>query len=286
MNLRYLPNNSITRQLEPVSLNLEQATSLIIERARQLVNQLIEGRGHDKPPFLPEEFARLQGIKKIVKANLGEASAVLLKFSDGYVIKVNEKHHPVRQNFSCAHEIGHALLNELNLEPCVEGVEFRTFNPQASAVARARARERLCDAAAAELLMPEQVFKQYLKGFGLSINSIEPLSHVFRTSIQTAAYRIAEVSEEPCLTLIWKLWPPNKPKGLRCKFPKGKFKNIPLHAFVKHPSTLYKAYQGDSAVKSFKLFKVDNTVKRLPTESKGFGRGENRYVVSLAFPDR
>ncbi len=33
-------------------------------------------------------------------------------------------------------------------------------------------------------------------------------------------------------------------------------------------------------------FKVDNGVKRLPMEAKGFGHGETRYVISLAFPDR
>jgi len=269
-----------------MSLNLEQATSLIIERARQLVNRLIEQRGHETPPFLPEEFARLQGIKEIVKTDLGKVSAILLKLHDGDIIKVNANHHPVRQNFSCAHEIGHSLLRELRIELDTENIEYRTFNPEARRRSLAKSREHLCDAVAAELLMPEQVFKQYLKGFGLSINSIEPLSHVFRTSIQTTAYRIAEVSEEPCLTLIWKLWPPNKPKGLRCKFPKGKFKHIPLHAFVKHPSTLQKAFEGSSSVKSSKIFVTGNTRKSLPMESKGFGRGENRYVISLAFPDR
>ena len=49
-----------------MSLNLEKATELIIERTRQLVNQSIENRGHDKPPFLSEEFARLLGVKNIV----------------------------------------------------------------------------------------------------------------------------------------------------------------------------------------------------------------------------
>jgi len=289
MNLRYLPNNSITRQLEPVSLNLEQATSLIIERARQLVNQLIEGRGHDKPPFLPEEFARLQGIKKIVKANLGEVSAVLLKFSDGYVIKVNEKHHPVKQNFSCAHEIGHILLRELKIELDTENIGYRTFNPQARGIAISKARERLCEAAAAELLMPEAIFRKFLSNFGISVNSIEPLAHIFRTSIQATAFRIAEVSTEPCLILRWQLWPINKPKGfrlIRCVGPEKKSRAMPLHTFVKHPSTLYKAYENGSSVKSHKLFRRGTDVKRLPMESKGFGRGENRYVVSLAFPGR
>ena len=73
-----------------MSLNFEETTSLIIERARQLVNRLVDDRGHDKPPFLPEEFIRFQGIERIEKADLGNTSAVLLRFQDGYVIKVTK----------------------------------------------------------------------------------------------------------------------------------------------------------------------------------------------------
>ena len=293
MDTNYLIGDGTASQVSPVSLNLEQATSLIIERARQLVNRLVVQRGHEKPPFLPEEFARLQGIKKFVKADLGELSAVLLRFHDGYVIKVNEKHHPSRQNFSCAHEIGHALLSELKIELCIEDVEFRTFNPQAPAIARARAKERLCDAAATELLMPEMIFKKYLSGFPLSISSVEWLANIFRVSIRTTAFRIAEVSAEPSIALVWRLQPGTKTKALGLsrrvgpgkKF-RGKANYTPVHTLVRHTSTLYKAYQYDDPVKCHKLFRLDAGVKRLPVESKGFGRGETRHVISLAFPDR
>ena len=37
--------------------------------------------------------------------------------------------------------------------------------------------------------------------------------------------------------------------------------------------------------KSEKDFKVNDKVRRLPVESKGFGRGDTRYVISLAFLD-
>jgi len=288
-----LTSDSFTSQVVPLSLNLEQATNLIVERARQLVNQLVEQRGHDKPPFLPGEFARLQGIKRIEKADLGETSAVLLRFHDGYVIKVNQNHHPFRQNFSCAHEIGHTLFSEPKLERYIQNIEYRTFNPQGEKEARATARERLCDAAAAELLMPESVFRKHSSALGASVHSVERLANIFRVSVQPAAIRIAEVSVEPCLALLWQPWPRNKPKGLRlawCIGPgrhsRGKGCYIPLHTYVRPPSTLHKAYQDDRSVKSFKLFKVDNAVKRLPMESKGFGRDKTRYVISLAFPDR
>ncbi len=288
MGTNYLNSDNSVDKLEMLPLNSEQATSLIIERARQLVNQLIEKRGHDKPPFLPQEFARLRGIKEIVEADLGETSAVLLRFHDGYLIKVNQNHHPVRRNFSCAHEIGHILFSELKLEPYIQSIEYRTFDPQGERKVRAAARERLCDAAATELLMPESVFRKYLSGFGVSIHSIERLANIFRVSVQAAAIRIAEVSSEHCLALLWQPWPRNKPKGLRvawCVGPRrnlrGKTNYIPVHTLVKPTSTLYKAYQDDSAVKSWKVFKVDNTARRLLMESKGFGYGETRYVLSL-----
>lgn len=276
-----------------MALNLEQTTSLILERARQLVNQLVEDRGHDRPPFLSEEYARLRGIKRIEKVDLGEVSAILLKLHDGDVIRVNEKHHPSRQNFSCAHEIGHALLSELKIELCIEDVEFRTFNPQAPAIARARAKERLCNVAATELLMPEAVFKKYLSSFGVSINSIEWLANIFRVSIRAAAFRIAEVSAESCIALLWLSRPGTKSKALHLsrrvgpgKKSRGEANYMPVHALIKRKSTLYKAYQYDDPVKCHKLFRLDAGVKRLPVESKGFGSGEMRHVISLAFLDR
>jgi len=293
MSVNNLPCDNPTSQVSPVSLDLEQATSLIVERARQLVNQLVEQRGHGRPPFLSEEYAPLLGIKRIEKANLGEVSAILIKLHDGDVIRVNQTHNSARQNFSCAHEIGHALLSELNLEPCVEEVEFRTFNPQAPAIARAKARERLCDAAATELLMPEAVFKKHLSGFGISIKSLEWLANIFRVSISSTAIRIAELSAEPCIVLLWRQRPRTKSKVLRLawrvgpgKKSKGKADYMPVHTLARHTSTLYKTYQYDSPVKCRKDFRLDAGIKRILIESKGFGHGEARYVISLAFPDR
>ena len=275
-----------------MALNLEQSTSLIVERARQLVSQLVEQRGHERPPFLSEEYASLLGIKRIERADLGEVSAILIKLHDGEVIRVNQNHNLARQIFSCAHEIGHALLSELNLELCVEEAEFRTFNPQVQAMAGARNRERLCDAAATELLMPEIIFKKYLLGLGVSISSIESLANIFRVSIRASAIRIAELSTEPCIALLWRLRPGIKSKVLRLAWrvgPRGKLKGqtdyMPVHPLANSTSTLYKAYQCTNPVKCHKVFRLGAGVKRLPIESKGFGSGETRYVISLAFPD-
>jgi hypothetical protein len=287
--MNYSDGYILNKKEVTVTLTEERATHLIIQRAKQIVSRLIERRGHGRPPFLPAEFSRLLGIKRIVKAELGETSAILLKYPDGYVVKVNQKQNLFRQNFSCAHEIGHILFNELKLEQYIRNIEYRTFNPQGEHKARAAAIERLCDIAARELLMPEQTFGQYLSNFGISIRSIEWLSTTFRVSIQSSAIRIAEVSPEPCIVLLWRPWPRSKPKGLRLgwragpeKNSQGKVNYMPVHKFVRHPSKLFEAYKQDKPTKSLKLFSVNNNTKRLPMESKGFGYGETRYVLSIA----
>jgi Zn-dependent peptidase ImmA (M78 family) len=274
------------------SVSLEQAAKFILERAKQLVGRLVEDRGHDKPPFSPGEYARLQDIK-VVNEDLNETSAVLLRFQDGYVIKVNQTHNMARQNFSCAHEIGHTLFSELKLDNYIPNIEYRTFNPQAHAFARQRVRERLCDAAATELLMPESVFKRYLLDYGVSINSIERLADIFRVSIHTACWRVAEVSPEPCIAAFWKHHPISKYRSLRldwCVGPGiqllGGAHYTPVQTTVRYPSMLHKAYEYDNPVKCYRRFKRGTDVRRLPTEAKGFGRQETRYVASLAFLDR
>ena len=293
MDVNYLGSNGLSDRPAPVYLTLEQSYNLVMERARLLVNQLIEDRGHDKPPFLPGEFGRLQGIKKIVKSDLGEVSGVLLRSHDGHVIQVNQNHHPVRQNFSCAHEIGHNLLRELRIELNTESIEYRTFNTQVRGRAVVKARERLCDAIATELLMPESVFGKYLSGFGLSVHSIERLAAIFRVSAQASAIRIAEISMEPCIGLLWRPWRKIRSQVLRLAWRvgpgiqwRGKANYMPVHNIVKHTERLYRAYEDDAPVRSSKVFKLGTITKVCPLESKGFGRDENRYVLSLAFPDR
>ena len=290
MNVRYRDSDDVTCKVMPATLNVEQTTNIIIEEAKKLVGQFIEQRGNTKPPFLAKELARFKKIG-ILKAELGKTSAVLLRFHDGHVIKVNQKHNLARQNFSIAHEIGHILFSDLRLETYTRNIEYRTYNPQVTDRLRDRARERLCNAAAAELLMPESVFRKYLSNFGVSIHAIERLANIFGVAIRATARRIAEVSEEPCIALFWQ--PQNIGRPLKLAWCTGpgitstwKASYVPKHTIIRYPSTLYKAYENGSSVKSFKKFKRGTDVKRLLMESKGFGRAENRYVISLAFLDR
>jgi Zn-dependent peptidase ImmA (M78 family) len=254
---------------------------------------LIGRRGNDKPPFSPYEFADFLRIKEIIQTNLGNLGAMLLRYNDGYVIKVNVNHFPSRQNFSVAHEIGHILLDELSQNTSITPMEFRDFNPQAHLKTYTEAKERLCDIAATELLMPEDIYKKYLICLGLSISTIEKLSNIFKVSLQASAIRTAELSSEPCMVIGWKLNSRSSSKMLRISWLNGPRKSqtckdwyLPISTQVPYPSSLHTAYQKDGITKCFRAFKTNTGNKRVPMESKGFGRNETRFVLSLAFLSR
>jgi Zn-dependent peptidase ImmA (M78 family) len=288
MNLPPVRSGVTAGQMSGTSTTLVAATNLIIERARQLTERLVESKGCEEPPISVEELAHLQGIKIIEKTDLGKLDAALVKLPHGYVMRVNSSHHPFRQNFSCAHEIGHTLLHELEQES-LENVEFRFVSCE---IAR-KDKERLCDAAAAELLMPERIFGKYLSGFGVSVAAIEGLSNIFKVSIPAVAIRVAQVSEEPCLAILWHRWRKVRSEGfglIWCAASGKKRQDEGYYVrgrqYVRDPSALLKAYQSDSLVKSFKFFEFGASKRRCYMESRGFGYGETRYVVSLVFPER
>ena len=267
-----------------------QARQLLLRRAEQLANRLIHRRGHDTPPFLPSEYAPLLGIKKIEVTHLGKMSALLLPFSDSYEIKLNAADPETRRNFSCAHEIGHILFSELGLRDYVKGIEYRTYDPQASVAMRAGVMERLCDFAAVQLIMPAHVFKRYLHLLGLGVHAIKPLADLFRVSARAAAIRMAEVAAEQCIVILWQPWPKRgRVRGLKVSLVRSDPERAPHRPVVnlaRLDSSLYKAYTADVTVRSSRAFVAAGATRRVSTESKGFGHDEHRYVVSLAFPER
>lgn len=279
------------QQKTNVLSDFEHAKSLIIERVRQLLGQLFEKGRHEEPPFKPEELAQLLDIQKIVKTDLGKTNAMLLKSYNGFVIKLNKYHIASRQNFSFAHEIGHILFSELNLEKYIESTEYRTFNPQRNQNNRALLKEKLCDIASAELLMPKPIFTKYLSNYGISLQTVEQLADIFEVSPQSSAIRMTELSSKACLALLWKPLPINHPTGLRMAWRTGmginarnKINYMPKNTNVKPKTIIYKAYEFKASTYTKIKFNINNKDNWLPIESKGFGHGDSRYVLSLAYP--
>jgi Zn-dependent peptidase ImmA (M78 family) len=263
---------------------MTEISELIKNQTNKLTQKLMESEtiGHNVPPIFAQDYAPLVGIKCITEVDLGDLDALLLPEKEGYSIKVNSKHHPLRQNFSFAHEIAHIVLAKAVHESSAHA-EFRSARQIDD-----RFKERLCERVAAELLMPESLFSGHLEQYGVSVNSIQRLARIFYTSIPATARRIAELSKEPCIALYWRL--AKRPRWRQMKpcliWLSDSQYEIPKFASVSQSSSIFQAFQADSTMAKFENFPLGKIERPFYIESKGFGQKPQRYIISLVFPQR
>lgn len=162
---------SVYGEKSPLSLFRERAT------------EVRKTTGVKGPDFSPFEYAEKLDIR--VEQREGMIIDGLLKCNDGrFVVYLKKEVFDLRKNFTLAHEIAHTFFYGLLTHP-------RSFRGSLSSDPE---EERLCDAAAAELLMPSSIFRDDL----LSEAVVTPqtlfwLVNRYRVSIQSVAIRTAEV---------------------------------------------------------------------------------------------
>lgn len=260
--------------------------NFVIQRARQL----IKISGIKDPPFLPEKFAQLQQINRIVKEDLGELSGLLLPLREGFEIKVNITHSPERQNFSIAHEIGHTFLWEKGGKALLEKLkqdvgEKRVKNYE----------EGLCDIFASELLMPSSMYVKYAERYYFNISSISILSRLFNVSIVPAALRLCDVNPRECLLIYW--IKENSEEIISPKFKSSwltwsqKKTSLKINRFIKrklldNDFEVLAAYKSENFIYTYKRIEIGNYIGNYQIWSQGFGSGSDRFVLSFAFPEK
>lgn len=130
-------------------------------------------------PLDTKALAEKLGIQVIYATDLkDEVSGILEKDeNDRWIIRVNNKHHPNRQRYTIAHELGHY---------CLHKHQEKFFEDQTFFRGRGRTRtETQANRFASELLMPEDVFQRFLNE---GVTDVETLAQRF--GVSTLALRI------------------------------------------------------------------------------------------------
>jgi Zn-dependent peptidase ImmA (M78 family) len=127
---------------------------------------------------------------KIKKDELGEGESgyTITKPNGKHIITVNSLEAEERQRFTICHEIAHIVLG---LESSHEEVPSWSY-------AKRHPNEIACDTFASELLMP---YRQWLSAVPKDEPSVEIIQHMaelFRTSFPAAASKFATLSNIPC----------------------------------------------------------------------------------------
>ncbi len=145
-----------------------------------------------KPPVDVEVIARKEGAKVVFQDLEPHVSAVLVQRDKTATIGVNALHHPNRQRFSVAHELGHYLMHADRPTVFVDEmlVHFRadaTSQPVDQ-------RESEANAFAAALLMPGDWLKKDLRGQNIDALfgdlPLEKLARRYRVSQQALSIRL------------------------------------------------------------------------------------------------
>ena len=110
------------------------------------------------------------------------------------IIGVNSLHHPNRQRFTIAHEIGHLVLHrDLLLEGVHVDKEFK-LNRNEDSSTGTNLQEVEANQFASELLMPERLIEEALQGKGVDIDDedglVTELAKKFRVSTGAMKLRL------------------------------------------------------------------------------------------------
>ena len=159
-------------------------------RARQLLARL----GVQSAPTPVEKVAKALGAQ-VRFSPFDDELAGMVYVKDGVpIIGVNSLHHPNRQRFTIAHELGHLELHREMITSKVHvDKNFPVLMRDPKSATGTELVEIQANQFAAELLMPRKLIDQELAGKKFDIDDqgpIEELAKRFRVSRQALEYRI------------------------------------------------------------------------------------------------
>lgn len=164
------------------------------EHAAREARALVEKLGVKAPPVPVEKLAKALGVRVEFNPFDDELSGMAFLRDGKPVIGVNANHHPNRQRFTIAHELGHVLLHRNRLEAAVLVDKSRNFIARDTvSAAGTDPVEIQANAFAAELLMPKKFVRQVLSESARDLQDDDyliSLAKRFRVSLAAFQYRL------------------------------------------------------------------------------------------------
>lgn len=161
-------------------------TSEIEKRA----SELLAKHAQHAAPIDVIRMIESEGINLVVDDMDDDHSGFLLVENGAATVAINSEHHPNRQRFTAAHELGHYVLHSQGRDRFfVDKAYFR--GPSASAGTETQEIE--ANRFAACLLMPAELLKDYASRARLTDLEVYRLSTAFQVSEQAMTLRLANL---------------------------------------------------------------------------------------------
>lgn len=165
--------------------------------------QLLEDIGYDDLTDTPlTTIASFLGAI-IIEEAMDQADGKIIRGKTKAVIKINSNIiSQEKKRFTLAHEIGHLLLHD-NLELHEDNSKSMNWFQHIENQAKRGMQEYEANDFAAELLMPERIFKKEFQGKIFSPELLKELSYRFQTSITSVIFRVLKLDLYPiCIVYL------------------------------------------------------------------------------------
>ena len=162
-------------------------------------NDLLHELGVASPQDIDIEAIAYYCGAEVRYDQLDGCAARLIGAGDRAIITIDAKSPKSRQRFSIAHELGHWMRDRgKTAYICTKGdvrasLPDATMNPETGA-----------NRYAADLLMPDFIFKSAAKGRPMTMDQVRQLSDLFQTSLSATAIRFVQYGPAPAMLVFHK----------------------------------------------------------------------------------
>jgi Zn-dependent peptidase ImmA (M78 family) len=163
-----------------------------LDEADALLRQV--DAGWSPPPFDPLLVAQALGIRCLAVDRDDLEDAMIYAPQGQPTILFQQKRAGVRRRFSLFHEIAHTLFPDF--EPAYRQRRRPLFDPDGQL-------EYLCDKAAAEFLMPMDLFWVDLLEKGFGATRLPALCRRYGASVEAVALRMVQADMQPCAVALF-----------------------------------------------------------------------------------
>lgn len=169
---------------------------------KQSPEVILKEIGINSPENIDLELVAFTLNASVQKANLTGCEGQIVGTQDRAIITINSNASSRRQRFSLGHELGHWVNDRgQNLTYQCSNEDMRQYTARSNDYKKQK--EVRANCFAAELLMPDFLFKSHIFEREITIETVNYLSRVFNVSRTSATIRLVEVTDRPCMIVCW-----------------------------------------------------------------------------------
>jgi len=171
-------------------------------RFKQSPNDILKRLGMYEPDDIDLDLIAFDLGAEVKREPLNDCEGHILGTSTKAIITINEASRPERQRFSLGHELGHWVNDRgknLTYRCTTDDMRQRSMRKQDFR----QNKEVRANQFSADLLMPGFIFCRYSKDIVVTAKTVRYLASIFNVSRTSAAIRLVELSDLPCMLVCW-----------------------------------------------------------------------------------